>query len=71
MHELHVEVCFGFKDKLKVHIFIPCKRFFSQLVANYVHNVATKVDANGLSYAKKVMICCGFSIDINGIWHLV
>lgn len=55
---------FWFEIKPIVQIIIPRKRFFLQLVANYVHNVNTKVVANGLSLAKKVKICCSFSLDL-------
>ena len=48
----------------------PGKRFFLQLVANVVQDVDTEVDANELSDARKAMIRCGFSLDVNGIWHL-
>lgn len=39
-------------------------------LANFVQDVNTKVDGHGLSYAKKIMIRCSFSLDVNGIWHI-
>ncbi|KAL3695584.1 hypothetical protein R1sor_009660 [Riccia sorocarpa] len=47
----------------------PGKRYFLQLAADSVADVNSQRDANGISYARKAMIRCGLSLNINGRWE--
>ena len=47
----------------------PGKQFFLQLAARVVRDVNCMRDENGLSYARKAMIRCGLSQDLNGQWE--
>ncbi|OAE29561.1 hypothetical protein AXG93_702s1140 [Marchantia polymorpha subsp. ruderalis] len=45
------------------------KTWFLKLAASSVRAVNLMRDRNGVSYARKAMIWCGLSLDINGQWH--
>lgn len=47
----------------------PGKRFFLELAAKAVRQINEMRDSNGLTYARKAMIRCGLSLDVNGQWH--
>jgi hypothetical protein len=48
----------------------PGKTFFLNLAAEAVRKVNAQRDSNGISYARKAMIRCGLSLDVNGQWHV-
>ena len=54
-----------FSGKLKN----PGKTFFLKLAADSVRDVNMQRDENGLTYARKAMIRCGLSKNINGKWE--
>lgn len=45
------------------------KKFFLELAAAAVRHVNDQRDINGLTFARKAMIRCGLSLDVNGVWH--
>eukprot|EP00474_Spongospora_subterranea_P005517 CRZ05975.1 hypothetical protein [Spongospora subterranea] len=47
----------------------PGKRFFLKLAAESVRKVNHMRDRQGLTYARKAMIRCGLSLNINGLWE--
>ena len=47
----------------------PGKRFFLTLAATAVRRVNAMRDDHGITYARKAMIRCGLSKDLNGQWH--
>lgn len=47
----------------------PGKKFFLELAAAAVQHVNDQRDTNGLTFARKAMIRCGLSLDVNGVWH--
>ncbi|KAL3676321.1 hypothetical protein R1sor_026269 [Riccia sorocarpa] len=47
----------------------PGKHYFLQLAVDLVADVNSQRGANGLSYARKAMIRCGLSLNINGRWE--
>jgi DDE superfamily endonuclease len=48
----------------------PGKHFFLNLAAESVREVNKMRDKNGLMYARKAMIRCGLSLNLNGIWEI-
>lgn len=46
----------------------PGKSFFLKLAADAVREVNSERDADGLTYARKAMIKCGLSKNVNGVW---
>ena len=40
-----------------------------ELAASAVAKVNMQRDERGITYARKAMIKCGLSKDLNGIWH--
>jgi len=46
----------------------PGKRYFLSLAATAVRRVNALRDKNGLNYARKAMIRCGLSLDVDGKW---
>jgi hypothetical protein len=48
----------------------PVKRFFLQLAADTVEDVNKEVDCNNMSYARKAMIRCGMTLDVDGSWSV-
>lgn len=48
----------------------PGKCFFLQLATNAVREVNLQGDENGISYARKAMIRCGMSLNLNGNWEV-
>lgn len=61
----------AFRDKpgQAGHIPNPQKHYFLQLAADSVAEARKKVDSNGLNFARKAMIRCGLSLDVDGIWR--
>ncbi|DBA02287.1 TPA: hypothetical protein N0F65_006162 [Lagenidium giganteum] len=53
-------------DKLKN----PGKRYFLQLAAECDQELNTKPDKHGFTFARKVMIRCGMSLDVAGKWKV-
>lgn len=47
----------------------PGKSFFLHLASQAVRDVNGMRDENGLNYARKAMIRCGLSLDVNGQWR--
>jgi hypothetical protein len=54
----------GFSGKLKN----PGKPYFLLLAAATVQDVNEEHDAYGMTYARKSMIRCGLSLDLDGVW---
>ncbi|KAE9142817.1 hypothetical protein PF001_g12367 [Phytophthora fragariae] len=48
----------------------PGKRYFLTLAAKAVRRVNAQRDKNGLNYARKAMIRCGLSLDVDGKWRV-
>jgi hypothetical protein len=48
----------------------PKKPYFLQLAADAIWDVNVQCDKNGISYAKKAMIWCGMSLELNGAWTI-
>ena len=46
----------------------PGKRFYLQLAADAVDDVNKEVDGLNMLYARKAMIRCGLSLDMDGTW---
>ena len=47
----------------------PGKRFFLKLAANCVRDVIRQRTSEGITYARKAMIRCGVSLNLNGKWE--
>ena len=47
----------------------PDKLFFLRLAAQSVRKVNSMRDRDGLIYARKAMIRCGLSKNLNGLWE--
>lgn len=47
----------------------PGKRFFLRLAADAVREVNGQRDKNGVQYARKAMMMCGMSLNLNGLWE--
>ena len=47
----------------------PGKGYFLSLAAEAVCVVNQEQDVVGMNIARKSMICCGLSLDTNGIWR--
>jgi hypothetical protein len=45
----------------------PGYKFFLKLAAESVREVNKMRDKNGITYARKSMIRCGLSLDLNGV----
>ena len=45
------------------------KKFFLQLAAKCVRRVNGMRDKNGITFARKAMIRCGLSKNVNGLWE--
>ena len=48
----------------------PGKRFFLQLAAAAVRDVAQQRDSDGVLYTRKAMIRCGMALNLNGRWEV-
>lgn len=48
----------------------PGKAWFLKLAAESVRAVNAQRDKNGLTYARKSMIRCGLSKDVDGVWRI-
>lgn len=48
----------------------PGKRFFLQLAAEAVRDVAQQRDSDGVLYVRKAMIRCGMALNLNGQWEV-
>ena len=48
----------------------PGKLFFLRLAAQSVRKVNSMRDRDGLTYARKAMIRCGLSKNLNGLWEI-
>lgn len=55
----------GWSGKLKN----PGKSFYLSLAAECVRVVNEEIDEHGVSFARKTMIKCGLSLDLNGRWR--
>jgi hypothetical protein len=55
----------GWSGKLKN----PGKEYFLHLTADAVWDVNSERDAYDFSYARKSMIRCGVSLDVDGVWR--
>jgi hypothetical protein len=44
----------------------PGKRFFLELARDSVREANQCIDSNGLNFARKAMIRCGLSLDVDG-----
>ena len=51
------------------NIINPGKRFFLKLAANCVRDVNRQRTSEGITYARKAMIRCGMSLNLNGNWE--
>eukprot|EP00644_Phytophthora_capsici_P005978 jgi/Phyca11/98043/e_gw1.2.1094.1 len=47
----------------------PGKHFFLALAAKAVRQVNSQRDKNNVNYARKAMIRCGLSLDVDGVWR--
>lgn len=47
----------------------PGKSFYLALAAKCVGDLNAMRDSNGISYARKAMIRCGLSKNLNGLWE--
>ena len=47
----------------------PGKRFFLKLAVNCVRDVNRQRTSEGITYARKAMIRCGMSLNLNGKWE--
>jgi hypothetical protein len=48
----------------------PGKEYFLKLASESVQELNAKRDKNDLTFARKAMIRCGMSLDVNGTWHV-
>ncbi|KAF1790076.1 hypothetical protein GQ600_21878 [Phytophthora cactorum] len=48
----------------------PGKGFFLSLAAKAIRQVNAYRDKNNLNYARKAMIRCGCSLDVDGVWRV-
>ena len=48
----------------------PGKSFFLRLASRAVREVNAMKDKNGLTYARKAMVRCGLSKNLNGVWEV-
>jgi hypothetical protein len=46
------------------------KRFFFQLAVDTIENVNKEFDCNNMPYARKAMIRCGMTLDVDGSWSI-
>lgn len=66
----------GYQDKIRSDgswsgmLAQPGRRFFLKLAADSVRAVNSQRDKNGLTYARKAMIQCGLSKDVDGVWKV-
>jgi hypothetical protein len=47
----------------------PDKPFFFTLAVDIVRDVSHEWDHYGMTYARKAMIRCGMSLDVDGVWR--
>lgn len=48
----------------------PGKKFFLELAAQAVRDVASQRDSDGVLYVRKAMIRCGMALNLNGQWEV-